>query len=230
MNNKLNYKTTNIELIHRTSSASLISLLLFFKIMKKLLFLFCFVAFSYCYAEVNTPHDTLSTPHYSINNFNRSLQQHSAVFAVRDSTIRPKISLDASYYFGDIKSLSGAPMVLYKGFYVDDGNREKLGFLHNRLGKYLKCDPQAYKFFKTHRTFHLARISLLTLFIADGLFALTDTQNDPKNDKLKVTITVSLSCILLRLAFNEISKIKLRESVKTYNKNAGYGYTDGIKY
>lgn len=191
----------------------------------KFLFFILYVAFiSVCNAQqpcvlsfdINQP--TAKTEHKS--------------FAVKPATIpfdsiaeKPKITL--YYMFG-----TASPKI--KGFMVDDLGVRKFGFMHKTLKAYIKNDPEALKNFNTHKQFYLATTFLRVFGVASfaPVFYLNAKSLNNGNSSIGsriVFLSIPVFIFASSFIFDASSNIYLRKTVKVYNKNAGYGYFDGLE-
>jgi hypothetical protein len=214
--------------------------------MKKTILLLIFIGISSCFAQVQSSHvynitdrmvlssilqlssrpATLMFPETKNTEF-RSIGflQSNAELMPFDTIVKdkPKLALiRIAISGGDNRTVHNLD-----GFMVNK-EKVKFGFFYKNLKKYIYDDKDALMNFRAMRTSRYINnatswISLGT-FIPFGIMLINETR---PGSFAMLGITSGLMFITAEIT-GMIARKKLRECVKVYNRNAGYGYINGL--
>lgn len=139
----------------------------------------------------------------------------------------PKIILCYSYDY-NYSTKSTRKKISY--FYIDGdmSNRQKVGMNCKNLLPYLKKDPEAMIHYKKYKTTNIVSkvllVPVLASFVGVGAAALNE-----EYEMVTYATMVLVPTLTTHWIFGAVSYKQLKIAVKTYNKNAGYGFVNGLE-
>ena len=151
----------------------------------------------------------------------------SAQVKTSETKLHPKITLIQTITITRSKTGVNQTSRSIRHFQIEDSKETRIGFMYRKIEPYLKVDAEALRIYHHSRTHNIIAKSGIATGIVS--FSLAAYMLATENDNGVYMIAPGIIGFGAYYLFEAISKSKLRKSVKTYNKNSGYDFADGIE-
>ena len=117
----------------------------------------------------------------------------------------------------------------------ETGKEKSVGFRQRRLEKYVKADEEAYKILKSSRRAGTIDVVSGVVFVASATAAAVSLANGDADEAAPaeyglILVAIVSGIVQLWVGWIDDTSIKrMCECVKVYNRNAGYGYINGLE-
>lgn len=141
---------------------------------------------------------------------------------------RPRIVLgykETANYYGNNRT----QVSKWFTFKAGEGDLQKLSTYGKELGVYLSVDREAYSHFQKFRKTMQAKTFFTVVTFASAIPTFYFLISESENSSLAAVAAICGISFCVAYTLPYFARPPLRKAVKTYNRNAGYGYMDGLE-